>query len=71
MRYEELIGAIVSAEKTTTKTYEKDSCLYKNCSARVGSSNPNGHVWARGHVFVDKLAIRYPRRCATRRSKLG
>jgi len=57
MRYEELIGAIVSAEKTTTKTYEKDSCLYKNCSARVGSGNLNGHVWARGHLFVDKLPI--------------
>jgi hypothetical protein len=45
MRYEELIGAIVSAEKTTTKTYEND--LPKNCSATVGSGNPNGHVWAR------------------------
>src|SRR6266508_5955787 len=62
------IGAILPT-KTTTKTYENDSCLYKNCSAPVGSGNPNGHVWARGHLFVDKLPIRYPRRCAARRSK--
>src|SRR5262249_25629876 len=69
VRYPALRDAIVTAEKTIIKTYENDLCLHENCSALVGSGNSDGHVWARGHLFVDKLPIRYPRRRATRRSK--
>jgi hypothetical protein len=42
-----------------TRTYENNSCLYKNCSA-FRSSDVRGRVCARGHVLVDKLSIRHP-----------
>jgi len=55
--YEELIGAIFPAERTTTKPMKKILAI-QNCSARVGGDlTPR---WRADTLFVDKTSIRYP-----------